>query len=145
MFKLIIENIEIIPTTKKNYNGLCRGINIIEWLRLNKDDFAKAAIFFDYHEGSLRKKIRKLGYKPESRDLITSEILERAILEHITTCSINEIVAETKFHRMAISTGMRRKGYSLSQRCYIRKCDSLKKIGWKNVLYNPILSYVECV
>ena len=142
MFNFLIEGVKITPTTKKNCWGLASGLNVIEWLKLNNDDFRKAAIFFDYHEGSLRKKVRKLGYKPHARDLITKEILERAILDHITFGSINEISAKEGFHRQALATGMRRLGYSLNQRCYINKPDSIKKISYQDILYNPILSYV---
>ena len=48
MFKLKIEGQEITPTTMKNYKGICKGISIIEWLKLYDDNFAKAAVFFDY-------------------------------------------------------------------------------------------------
>ncbi len=141
MFKLTIEGKEIIPTTKKNYHGLCRGINIIEWLRLNGDDIPKAAIFFNYHEGSLRKKVYKLGYNTGRKKLITRDILERGILEHLDTGSIKAVVEDSGFHRMAISTGMRRLGYSLKKRCYVDKPASMSKVSWKDILYNKILSY----
>jgi len=143
MFKIIIEGVEVTPTTQKNYKALCRGLNIIAWLKVNNNDVPKAAIFFDFHEGSLRKKIRKLGYVPNPRRVITRQLLETAILEHMDTKTTKVTVKESGFHRMAIETGMRRLGYCFLKQCYLDK--PAVKASWQNILYNKVLSYQECV
>lgn len=141
MFKITIEGNEIIPTNSNNYKSLCRGINIIEWLKLNNNNFPKAAIFFDFHENSLRKKICKLRYRPNKKKVISRSMLERGIIEHMETKSIKNIVKETGFHRMAISTGMRRLGYDfVNQEITVKPKN--KQAAWQNILYNPILSYI---
>ena len=62
-FILTSEDEVMTPSNTVKYNRACQGIGIIEWLKINNNDFEKAAIFFDYHTDALKKKLRNMALK----------------------------------------------------------------------------------
>lgn len=146
MFKLIIEGKEVIPTTTKNYNSICQGINIMEWLKCNNHNVSAAADFFDLSVKSLRRKLYGLGYKKQ-RHVLTKAMVESAILEHIETGCVDVTSKESGFTVSALGARMRQMGYSREARNFVETAKTQDKpevkVSWANILYNPMLSYRE--
>jgi len=144
-FILTIEGEVMTPSNTVNYHRACQGIGIIEWLKINNNDFEKAAIFFDYHVDALKKKLRKLGYAPNVKRKIPLVVIEKAIIMHLETGSIQELADEHGFTKGSIGIQMRNRGYSLIKRCYVgisTKAKPVNKVSYQDILYNPILSYI---
>lgn len=144
MFNLFIEGKEVKASNKKNYHSLCESISIIEWLKVNNNDFEKGSIFFNYNVATIRNRLNKLGYSPDKPRRVSIAIAETGILEHLANGTIHNTVKDSGFSRHAIATAMRKLNYSLVKGCYIDSPEVVKakKISWCEILYNPMLSYV---
>ena len=140
MYKIIIENIEYTPTNKMAVRTLSRALSIIEWLKLNKNDFKKAAEFWGCSIQYLKKRTIKLGYHPNPKKVILDSDADQAIDIHLKIGCINDFCKEIGCSTDRMRFKMRQKNYSIASRMFV-EVPNIVKVSWKDILYNKILSY----
>jgi len=142
MYKLIIENIEYNPTNNLAVRTLSRSLSIIEWLKLNKNDFKKAAELWDCSMQYLKKRTIKLNYHPNPKKLILDSDVDQAINIHLKTGCINSFCKEIDCTANRMRFKMRQKHYSIATRMFVDIPKS-NRASWQNILYSKTLSYQE--
>ena len=138
-FEITIKGKTFTTTSKAHKLGL----DIIDWLKANKNDWRGAATKFNLNIRTIKRKSRRFGYNPPGSYSIDKSTVFRAIKIDQSGGNINEIAEACGQSRSSLNARMRVFGYST-----VTKSFSLLKLSptkdtnsWDKILYTKFLSY----